>query len=631
MSNDYSYVVTPFYTADGKVTTLGRVHARTASGEKMRTAVEQLSGTTLGVKGTTAQRMAVFDAQELIKHTFLTNDWSNPSSLFKMIEEYGRLGPYDSSVVDAEDDPSSGDDGNGDGNDDGDDSSSWKLEAECNRRFNANRALNLVASSEVKRLRIALQHQGKVDKLITTFDSLRKVRAHEGEFLSLLRAYVDTIPTAMQLGVVISNTRDSLKMVKPPTGRTGDFLSNVLLESRRYFCDMDSVLATIGLPPQSDQERYLTFCNLARGTLVQPAVDDYEKHAYRTHATPNLSDLFDELKATYQRRAFIEESTQEPKGDGSKEKPLTVSNVTGGKGGKKRPEKRGEGTKRDKEKKPPNKYSSEQTEAFNAWRKNHADVCYKCEKRCSDKKHFAACTDFKKVADLAPDNPRRVGTEASEVDSGGVFSCRPMTVYRASPAVGHSNTIFDTGAAAGSYVSVDRGFDVRTSVKTNAMIKGIGGGKARVRLAGTVYIRVPALVRLPSGHSETRGVNVRFDAAYTPDLDRDSTNLLGSASFVYDGGIQCMKAANVAEFGNQAVHTAQGDQLLRLGAVHAIKDRVQRIELRLKSVGGLLYFPNFEYLTQGEIERLEPNPPESLTQLGPMLKNMDNSDSEESE
>jgi hypothetical protein len=92
-----------------------------------------------------------------------------------------------------------------------------------------------------------------------------------------------------------------------------------------------------------------------------------------------------------------------------------------------------------------------------------------------------------------------------------------------------------------------------------------------------------------------------------------------------------MEAANVAEFGNQAVHTAQGDQLLRLGAVHAIEDRVHRVEVRLKSKSGLLYLPNFEYLNQGEIEQLEPNPPESLTQLGPLLKNMDDSDSEESE
>ena len=72
----FKYVVTPFCSPDGILTSLGRVRLRTESGETMRAALEtaQLSGA-LDIRRISHQRMAINDATDVIDMTFLSADW----------------------------------------------------------------------------------------------------------------------------------------------------------------------------------------------------------------------------------------------------------------------------------------------------------------------------------------------------------------------------------------------------------------------------------------------------------------------------------------------------------------------------------------------------------------------------
>jgi len=620
----FKYVVTPFCSPDGILTSLGRVRLRTESGETMRAALEtaQLSGA-LDIRKISHQRMAINDATDVIDMTFLSADWTDPEKMYDIIRDIQKKARPNLKAEKPDSDESDGDPG----------STESSAEQESNRAFNCHRALKLVAIAEIKRLKSVLSKQSQ-DVLLTMLESLRALHSRDGEFLLLLRAFVGTLPKAEEIDQNMKDTWNSFS-IKDPDKLSGTYVCNLLIEVTRFFFEIDAVLTTIGCDPTTNRDKYSRFRSMTSGTVIDKEMAEYERHARRSKKSTNLEEAFEELQAHFQSRAFIEETTQASSAnrtsrgttaDGSsRAKAIQVNNVKGKQG-----RKQGDKAKpKDKGKaKGTSNYTEEQREKFAEWRKRNPGICAYCEEKV-DAGHFGKCDRKKPIGELAADNPLRLAKDTQgSSGSGGVFTCRPMTVYRASPSVGQSNTILDTGAAAGSYVSIDKGFDARTIVEVNSLIKGIGGGKARVCKAGTVYIRVPGRVCLKNGQFEARRVNIRYDAAYTPDLDETKTNLIGTSSLVYDGGIVCMKAANVAEFGKQATHTAQGDQLLHLGAVHAIKDRVQRVEIRLTARNGLLYFPSFEYLTQGEIEALEPNPPKALTQLGPMLEDMDQSDSE---
>ena len=621
----YKYIVTPFCKPDGVLTSLGRVRLRTECGEGMRTALETAPLAILNIKRTTNQRQAIHDACAAIDKTFLAKDWTDPEALYAIIREIQVKA--DSNLKLEKSDPA-------ESNDDSDSTESSDVQ-ESNRAFNCHRTLNLVASAEIKRLKSVLPKQ-KQDQLLTMFESLSSLHSRDGEFLLLLRAFVLTLPSDLDID---QNMKDTWNMfaVKERDKLTGEYVCNLLIEVHRFFCEIDSVLTTIGCNPTTDRDKYSRFRSMTSGTVIGAEMEIYERHNRREKKPLLLKEVLEELTAHFRSRAFIEETNGVTSADNasrgrtpdgsSRARAIQINNVKGKQGAKQVDKSKSKGNSKSKTKATSN-YTEEQREAFSAWRKRNPGICMYCEEK-ADAGHFGNCDRKKSTGELAADNPLRLskGIQGSS-GNGGVFTCRPMTVYRATPSVGQSNTILDTGAAAGSYVSIDKGFDARTAVKVNSLIKGIGGGRARVSKAGTVYIRVPGRVCLANGQFEARRVNIRFDAAYTPSLDDSQTNLIGTSSLVYDGGIVCMKAANVAEFGKQATHTAQGDQLLHLGAVHAIKDRVQRVEIRLTARNGLLYLPSFEYLTQGEIEALEPTPPEALTQLGPMLEDMDHSDSE---
>ena len=617
----YRHIITPFCAPSGALTTLGRVRLRTESGETMRAALETARLADLNIKHVTHQRQTIGDASDVIDNTFLGADWTNPEKLYDIVRNLKEK----TSILKVEKIDS-------DGSDEDPDMTESNEAEESNRRFNCYRALNMVALAEVKRLKAALSGKSQ-DLLLTMLESLRSLHPKDGEFLLLLRAFVQTLPTDMQVDQIMKESWNDLAVKGGVL--TGSFVCNLLVEVDRFFHEIDAVLTTIGAQPTTDRDKYTRFRSMTSGTVIDGEMAEYERFARRTHKALNLKDALEELQMSFRTKAFIEETSRAPhvtgtgKGsvaDGSsRAKAITVNNVKGKQGAKQGDKAKSKGNSKTSK---TSNYTEEQREAFSAWRKRNPGICMYCEEK-ADAGHFGNCDRKKSTGELAADNPLRLskGTQGNS-SNGGVFTCRPMTVYRATPSVGQSNTILDTGAAAGSYVSIDKGFDARTAVKVNSLIKGIGGGRARVSKAGTVYIRVPGRVCLANGQFEARRVNIRFDAAYTPSLDDSQTNLIGTSSLVYDGGIVCMKAANVAEFGKQATHTAQGDQLLHLGAVHAIKDRVQRVEIRLAARNGLLYLPSFEYLTQGEIEALEPTPPEALTQLGPMLEDMDQSDSE---
>jgi len=617
----YRHIITPFCAPSGALTTLGRVRLRTESGETMRAALETARLADLNIKHVTHQRQTIGDASDVIDNTFLGADWTNPEKLYDIVRNLKEK----TSILKVEKIDS-------DGSDEDPDMTESNEAEESNRRFNCYRALNMVALAEVKRLKAALSGKSQ-DLLLTMLESLRSLHPKDGEFLLLLRAFVQTLPTDMQVDQIMKESWNDLAVKGGVL--TGSFVCNLLVEVDRFFHEIDAVLTTIGAQPTTDRDKYTRFRSMTSGTVIDGEMAEYERFARRTHKALNLKDALEELQMSFRTKAFIEETSRAPQVTGtgkgsvadgsSRAKAITVNNVKGKQGGKQGDKAKSKGNSKTSK---TSNYTEEQREAFSAWRKRNPGICMYCEEK-GDVEHFRNCDKKKPIERLATDNPVRLMKEAQgSGGSGGVFTCRPMTVYRATPSVGQSNTILDTGAAAGSYVSIDKGFDARTAVKVNSLIKGIGGGRARVSKAGTVYIRVPGRVCLANGQFEARRVNIRFDAAYTPSLDDSQTNLIGTSSLVYDGGIVCMKAANVAEFGKQATHTAQGDQLLHLGAVHAIKDRVQRVEIRLAARNGLLYLPSFEYLTQGEIEALEPTPPEALTQLGPMLEDMDQSDSE---
>jgi len=624
MSASYDHINTPFYQSNGVITQLGRVRLRIVSGEKMRTALETASFAQLNIKKTTQQRSAIHAARKVIDSTFLNPDWKDPEAMFKMVQA---LDDENDSFVKTEK-------STGETTDDDSELKDSSTEEEIIHRFNCHRLLILVAEHEIERLYTDLRQNGGTDKLITTLKSLDRLRPNEGAFLTLLRSFVQVLPQPRQTSQLVLNSW-SLLRIKQDKPLTADFVTNALIDVTRFFGDMDTVLATIGIPPLTDGDKYIQFTNMVAGTTVHQQLEEYEGHALRSNREPELEEMLAELMAWYQRKAFTEETSRGATSDdtsrgstadgSTKAKAIVVGNVGKGKGkqgGKDKPK------SKSKDKAKPSKYTPEERSKFDAWKSRNPGVCVYCEEK-GDVEHFRNCDRKKPIEKLATDNPVRLMKEAQgSGGSGGVFTCRPMTVYRASPSVGQSNTILDTGAASGSYVSIDKGFDARTVVSANSLIKGIGGGKARVSKAGTVYIRVPGRVCLANGQFEARRVNIRYDAAYAPGLDEAQTNLIGTSSLVYDGGVVAIKAAAVAEFGKQTTHTPQGDQLLHLGAVHAITDRVQRVEIRLTARDGLLYFPSFEYLTQGEIEALEPNPPKALTQLGPMLEDMDQSDSE---
>ena len=617
----YRHIITPFCAPSGALTTLGRVRLRTESGETMRAALETARLADLNIKHVTHQRQTIGDASDVIDNTFLGADWTNPEKLYDIVRNLKEK----TSILKVEKIDS-------DGSDEDPDMTESNEAEESNRRFNCYRALNMVALAEVKRLKAALSGKSQ-DLLLTMLESLRSLHPKDGEFLLLLRAFVQTLPTDMQVDQIMKESWNDLAVKGGVL--TGSFVCNLLVEVDRFFHEIDAVLTTIGAQPTTDRDKYTRFRSMTSGTVIDGEMAEYERFARRTHKALNLKDALEELQMSFRTKAFIEETSRAPQVTGtgkgsvadgsSRAKAITVNNVKGKQGAKQGDKAKSKGNSKTSK---TSNYTEEQREAFSAWRKRNPGICMYCEEK-ADAGHFGNCDRKKSTGELAADNPLRLskGTQGNS-SNGGVFTCRPMTVYRATPSVGQSNTILDTGAAAGSYVSIDKGFDARTAVKVNSLIKGIGGGRARVSKAGTVYIRVPGRVCLANGQFEARRVNIRFDAAYTPSLDDSQTNLIGTSSLVYDGGIVCMKAANVAEFGKQATHTAQGDQLLHLGAVHAIKDRVQRVEIRLAARNGLLYLPSFEYLTQGEIEALEPTPPEALTQLGPMLEDMDQSDSE---
>ena len=175
-----------------------------------------------------------------------------------------------------------------------------------------------------------------------------------------------------------------------------------------------------------------------------------------------------------------------------------------------------------------------------------------------------------------------------------------------------SNAIFDTGAAAGSYMSEESGFDQRTIRAAHTVINGIGDGTSAAEYGGTVYVKVPARVVLPGGKELVREEVVRFDALYAPKLIKGGTALISHASFVYDGGFHGLRKASPVEFGKESTHTAPGDVMLQVGAVGALTDCTKRVEVRLQASEGLQWIPSYKPLSQQEIERLVPDPPKSL-------------------
>jgi len=84
----FKYVLTPFCTSNGVITSLGRVRLRTESGEAMRAALEtaQLSSV-LSIKRTTHQRQAIHDASIVIDDTFLCADWTDPEKIYDVVRD----------------------------------------------------------------------------------------------------------------------------------------------------------------------------------------------------------------------------------------------------------------------------------------------------------------------------------------------------------------------------------------------------------------------------------------------------------------------------------------------------------------------------------------------------------------
>ena len=89
----FKYVVTPFCSPDGILTSLGRVRLRTESGETMRAALEtaQLSGA-LDIRKISHQRMAINDATDVIDMTFLSADWTDPEKMYDIIRDIQKKG-----------------------------------------------------------------------------------------------------------------------------------------------------------------------------------------------------------------------------------------------------------------------------------------------------------------------------------------------------------------------------------------------------------------------------------------------------------------------------------------------------------------------------------------------------------
>jgi len=422
MSVAYEYINTPFYLPNGAITHLGRVRLRTVSGEKMRTALNTASFAKLNIRSTTQQRQAIYDARKVIDATFLNPNWKNPETMFELVQA---LDDDDAPIVKAEK-------STGASTDDDSESKDSINEEESNRRFNCRRLLILVAEDEVARLTTDLRLKDGADSLITTMKSFERLRRDEGAFLTLLRSFVHVLPEPRKISQLALNSWPLLR-IRQDEPLTANFVINALIDTVRFFGDMDVVLATINIPPLTDGDKYIQFTNMVAGTVVHQQLEEYEGHALRSNKEPELEEMLAELMAWFQRKAFAEETSRGTTVDcasrastadgSSRGKAIQVNNVKGKQGGKHGDKEKSKGNSKGKTK-GTSSYTQEQREKFAEWRKQNPGVCAYCEEKV-DAGHFGKCDRKKPIGELAADNPLRLAKDTQgSSGSGGVLLWR---------------------------------------------------------------------------------------------------------------------------------------------------------------------------------------------------------------
>lgn len=451
----------------------------------------------------------------------------------------------------------------------------------------ARKMIHSAASNEISRLQKKLPG----DLLITEL-ARREAEAGSSPFTTICRAFeaTRTKPNeATRLGTTLRSDvvmRDS--NVKDP-----NTCVSILGEIQRYTSEANAVLQLVGLSPLVDMELKTILIRATEGSVIQARLAECDRVSlmHNPAAEPkSFTEVMTYLEAVFRAEADQEESVRRPA-----TKAVVVGNARSAK-------KKGRELRESSGNKPPaqdGKKTPEKNEhpepkskpSFFEFIKENPGTCFRCKKPGHLKKD-------------CPENQDKAAV-------GGAYVCLPAA-YRAAPSrPDTANVIFDTGAAAASYVSSPEGIDIRTQIDTDAVINGIGNGAAVAPYGGTVYVRVPAIVYLPGGKTTERKEVIRFDAVFAPDLVKGGTGLISHAGFVHDGGVNGILRTSVPKTSDGDITQPQ-DMRLQLGAVGALKDRTKRIEVQLSSRDGLLWLPRMEFLSQREIEALVPNPPPAL-------------------
>jgi hypothetical protein len=573
----YTHLLTPFHREKGTLTSSGRTLVAATSAKKMTDEVKfgDRPGGQFTSKDPNVHKAAVDLATKIINAGLIASERRGvfASMTLEQILEWEQ--DMDVRLEKKEEDPA----------DPSEVAKGLSADERLASVILARKMIHSAASSEISRLQKKLTG----DLLITEL-ARREAEAGSSPFTTICRAFeaTRTKPNeATRLGTTLRSDvimRDS--NVKEP-----NTCVSILGEIQRYTSEANAVLQLVGLSPLVDLERKTILIRATEGSVIQARLAECDRVSLMNDpmAEPkSFTEVMTYLEAVFRAEADREESVRRPA-----TKAVVVGNARSNKK-KGRELRESSGNKppaRDGKKTPEKNERTSERSSFFEFIKENPGTCFRC----------------KKPGHLKKDCPEN----SDKATAGGAYVCLPAA-YRAAPTrPDTANVIFDTGAAAASYVSSPEGIDMRTQVDTDAVINGIGNGAAVAPYGGTVYARVPAIVYLPGGKTTERKEVIRFDAVFAPDLVKGGTGLISHAGFVHDGGVNGILRTSVPKTSDGDITQPQ-DMRLQLGAVGALRDRTKRIEVKLSSRDGLLWLPRIEYLSQREIEALVPNPPPAL-------------------